>query len=164
MEKSFKEKCGENYASLKNKINSRFISALLDGLVKAFKTAFRLLKLTIPIYVVTVLLKYSPVMPFLVKICTPAMALFNLPAEAALPIVTGFFTDPYGVIAASHSFDFDMAAMTTIMMIASVAHSLPVEGGIALKLGINIGAVTVYRIVLGIIIGIIMGFFWGWIG
>ncbi len=145
------------------KIHSKFLRTVLIGLVKALKTAWRLLKLTVPIYLFTVLLKYSPVMPFLAKICTPAMALFHLPAEAALPIVTGFFTDQYGVIAAMHGFDFDVATITTIMMISTVTHSLPVEGGIAMKLGIKVSAITAYRVVLGIIIGIIMGFVGGWI-
>ena len=160
MEK-FTKRCSESYAAVREKVKSKFLRAVLDGFVKAIKTAIRILKLTIPIYLVTVLVKYSPIMPFLVKICKPAMSFFNLPPEAALPLVTGFFTDQYGVIAALQGFDFDVASITTIMMISTVAHSLPVEGGIAMKLGMKVSALTTYRVVLGIIIGIIMGLFWG---
>ena len=160
---NFKKRCGESWAAVRARVKSRFFGAILDGLAKAVKTAIRILKLTIPIYLLTVLLKYSPIMPFLVKICRPVMKIFNLPPEAALPLVTGFFTDQYGVIAALHSFDFDVASITIIMMISTVAHSLPVEGSIAMKLGMKVSALTTYRVVLAVIIGIIMGLFWGWI-
>lgn len=137
-----------------------FFKALKDGTIKGITTGIMLLKIMIPIYIIVVLIKYSPIMPFLERAFSPTMKLFNLPGNAVVPIISGLFTDEYGVVAAINSFDFSKAAITTIAMITLTCHSLPVESAIGKKIGFPAGLVVMYRIVMAIIIGFIVG----WIG
>ncbi|MGL4483631.1 MAG: nucleoside recognition domain-containing protein [Anaerovoracaceae bacterium] len=138
----------------------KIVTAIKDGIIKALKTGFSLLKVMLPIYLLVVILKYSPVMPWMQKVSEPVMKLFNLPSEAAVPIITGAFTDEYGVVAAISSFSFSTAAITTIAMITLMFHSMPVETAIAQKIGFKSGYVFVYRLVMAVLVGI----FVGWIG
>lgn len=99
-------------------------------------------------------------MPWLNEVCKPAMTLFNLPAEAVVPIVTGLLSDEYGVATALQNFNFTTAQITTVAMIALVAHSLPVEAAVTHKIGMPAIKFTLFRIVFAVLTGILVG----WIG
>lgn len=137
-----------------------FMTAVKDGTIKGLKTGLMLLKIMLPVYFVVVIIKYSPIMPWLQNFFEPSMGLFRLPGNAIVPIITGVFTDEYGVIAAMRSFDFSMAQITTIAMIILTVHSLPVESAIAQKIGFPPVRIALFRIVLAILIGLLVG----WLG
>lgn len=138
----------------------KFFTAIKDGIIKGLKTVLMLLKILIPIYLIVVLIKYSPVMPWLENVAAPVMKIFRLPPEAAVPVVTGLFSDEYGVVAALGGFNFSMAAITTIAMITLAAHSLPVEAAVAQKIGLPTVAMVLMRIGTAIFTGV----FVGWLG
>src|SRR5690554_2301259 len=117
-------------------MNMRLLAnTIKDGFIKALKTTATLMKVVLPVYAIVVLLKYSPVMPFLENFFQPSMRIFNLPGEAVVPLITGVFTDEYGTIAATRQFDFDTLQITTIAMICLVFHSIPVEYALSRKIG-----------------------------
>lgn len=131
-----------------------------DGAIKGIKTAAMLLKIVLPIYAAVVLLKYSPVMPFLQDLFSPAMKFFHLPGNGIVPLITGFFIDEYSTIAVMRTFDFTTAEITTIAMFVLVAHSMPVESAIAQKIGMSAVKFAVFRILSAIAVGMLVG----WIG
>jgi len=139
---------------------NKFLTAVREGFIKGLTTGLFLLKIMIPVYLVVVLFKYSPFMPWLQKACQPAMKIFNLPAEAVVPIITGAFTDEYGVVAALSGFNFTTAAVTTIAMITLTFHSIPVESAIAQKIGLSPVRFGVLRFLSAILFGVMTG----WIG
>lgn len=138
----------------------KFLTAVEDGIIKGLRTVLMLLKILIPIYLLVVLIKYSPVMPWLSEVAAPVMKIFRLPPDAAVPVVTGLFSDEYGVVAALGGFNFSMAAITTIAMITLAAHSIPVEAAVAQKIGLPATAMVLLRIGTAIFTGI----FVGWLG
>ncbi len=139
---------------------SKFFAAVKNGGIKGLKTVLMLLKVMVPIYLLVVLIKYSPVMPWLEDVASPVMKIFRLPPDAAVPVVTGLFSDEYGVVAALGGFNFSMAAITTIAMIALAAHSIPVEAAVAQKIGLPGGIMALLRIGIAVLTGI----FVGWLG
>lgn len=141
-----------------------FAVTVKDGAIKGIKTAFMLLKIVLPIYAVVVLIKYSPVMPFLQDLFEPAMRFFHLPGNAIIPLIAGFFTDEYGAIAAMSTFEFTTWEITTIAMISLVAHSMPVESAIAQKIGMSAVKFAVFRILSAIVVGLLIGWIGGWLG
>lgn len=136
------------------------ITAIRTGFIKALKTAFMLLKIVLPIYALVVIFRYTPGMALLQDLFAPAMLLFNLPGDAIMPIITGFFTDEYGAIAVMSQLNLSMTQITTVAMIVLVAHGIPVEAAIAQKVGLNFVKFTTLRIVMAILIGLLIG----WMG
>lgn len=132
-----------------------------DGAVKGVKTALMLSKVVLPIYAAVVIFRYSPAMPFLQEVFSPAMKFFHLPGDAIMPLVSGLFTDEYATIAVMSAFDFNMAEITTIAMIVLVAHSMPVEAAIAKKIGLSPVKYSVFRLVFAVLVGIVVGFLGG---
>ncbi len=139
------------------------LNTLKTGFMKALKTTLMLMKVVLPVYALVVIIKYSPVMDFLQRAFEPAMSFFNLPADAAISLITGLFTDEYGAIAAASQFEFTSWELTTIAMIGLVCHSLPVEYALSKRIGLPAGKFVVYRLFAATIIGALMaglgGFF-----
>jgi Fe2+ transport system protein B len=141
-----------------------FAATIKDGAIKGIKTAVMLLKIVLPIYAAVVLIKYSPVMPFLQSLFSPAMKFFHLPGNGIVPLITGFFIDEYSTIAVMRTFDYTTAEITTIAMFVLVAHSMPVESAIAQKIGMSAAKFAVFRILSAIAIGMMVGWIGGLIG
>ncbi|MDR3295674.1 MAG: hypothetical protein LBT26_07610 [Clostridiales Family XIII bacterium] len=131
-----------------------------DGAVKGFKTGGMLLRIMLPVYIAVVLIKYSPLMPFLTDLFAPAMGLFRMPGEAAAPLIFGFFSDEYGAIAAIRGFSFSTATVTTIAMMNLCLHSIPVESAINRKIGFPVWRIILFRIFLAVGVG----FLTAWLG
>lgn len=132
------------------------MQAVKNGFIHAIKTTTTLMKVVFPVYAVVVVIKYSPVLPFLQEVFRPAMGLFRLPPEAVVPLITGVFTDEYGTIAATNQFAFTPAEITTIAMIGMVFHSIPVEYAVTRKIGLPAGRFVAFRFVAAVLMGILV--------
>jgi hypothetical protein len=133
----------------------RLLRTIRDGFFHGLKITATLMKVVLPVYAVVVVLKYSPVMPFLERLFRPAMGLFLLPGEAVMPLLAGAFTDEYGAIATAVQFDFSTAQLTTIAMIGLVFHSIPVEFALCQRIGLPGGKLILYRFFAAIFIGFV---------
>lgn len=134
-----------------------FWKTVAAGAWKGVKTGGMLLKIMLPIYLVVVVIKYSPVMPFLERVFEPGMGVFRLPGDAIVPIVAGLFTDEYGALAAMESFDFSMVQITAVAMMVLTAHSLPVESALARKIGFPPVRLAVLRLAAAVVAGLLVG-------
>lgn len=137
------------------------IKTIKTGFIKAIKTTLVLMKVVLPVYALVVIIKYSPIMPFLQSAFEPVMGLFRLPAAAAIPLITGLFTDEYATIAAANQFDFTGWELTSIAMINLVCHSLPVEYALSNKIGFPGGKFVLFRVFAAIIVGLILAIIGG---
>jgi hypothetical protein len=115
----------------------------------------------LPIYLLVVFLTYTPVISMLQEYLAPVMHIFALPGDAAVPIVTGFFSDEYGVVAAMSGFDFSRAQITTIAMIVLCFHSIPVEAAVGRQIGFHPGKYSLYRFIIAVVTGILCGWLTG---
>jgi hypothetical protein len=125
----------------------------IDGALKGLKTGLTLLRIMLPVYILVILVKYSPLMPLLTDLFAPAMALLRMPGEAAAPIIAGVFTDEYGCIAAMGGFSFDALTVTTIAMVNLCCHSIPVESAINGRIGFAVWRIVLFRLCLAVFVG-----------
>lgn len=139
----------------------KLAAALKRGILKGLKTFLMLSRIVIPIYLAVVLFKHTVLMTWLQEAARPVMKLFQLPPDAAVPVVTGIFADEYGAAAAMGGFDFSSAAITTIAMIVLAAHGVPVEAAIAQKIGLPGGVMAALRLGTAFLTGILVGFIGG---
>ena len=121
-------------------------AAVLRGIRRSASGYLWLLKILIPVSLATALLDYSGWIHQLDVVLTPAMAILSLPPAAALPILVGILTGVYGCIAAMAVLPLAVDHMTIITVFVLIAHSLPQEGIIQAKSGINFMKTTVARL------------------
>src|SRR5690625_5348882 len=63
-------------------------------------------KIVFPVTIVVIILQYTPILPWFIKLIAPLMGLLGLPGEAAMPLVLGNTLNLYAGIGAIVSFDF----------------------------------------------------------
>jgi len=114
------------------------------------------LKILVPISLATALLDFSGWIHYIDVVLKPAMAILSLPPAAALPILVGISTGVYGCIAAMAVLPFSVDQMTIITVFVLIAHSLPQEGIIQAKSGINFVKTTAARLVTAVATSLIV--------
>ena len=72
------------------------INSMKTGLRNGLHCCWSLIKIMVPIYVCITFVKYTPLMDMIVNAFSPVMTIFHLPGEAAVPWITGLFSDEYG--------------------------------------------------------------------
>ena len=130
-------------------------TSIKNGLINGAKSCWFLIKIIIPVYFFITALKYSPVMDWLVSVFAPLMSFFNLPGEAAIPLIAGLFLDEYAVIAAINAISLTGYSVTVVAVMTQVCHSLFIEGAITKKLGVSVTFFTLYRLTAAVIVGYI---------
>ena len=137
---------------------NKILPAIKNGIIKGLKTALWLYRIVLPIYLIVSIIGYTDFYYFLAEKLEPAMRIFGLPGEAVVPIIVGFFSDEYSVVAAMSPFDFNQAQVTIIAMIVLYCHSLPIETVVAHKIGIPPLKIALFRIVMAVITGIVVAY------
>lgn len=126
-------------------------------------TSWGLLKITLPVILLTKLLEEAGIIVYLSKVLGPVMNLVGLPGEFALVWATALLTNLYGAMAVFASLVGEggvTAAQATILCsMMLIAHALPVELSISKKAGapffpialIRIGGALLYGYILNVI-------------
>lgn len=102
----------------------------------SIKSAWLVLKLIIPLYILSDLLLYFELLPYISFIFEPITDVLDLPKEAALGIAAGMLFNLYAGIAFLAPLDLDAYQWTVLATFLGVAHSLIIENTIMKKIGI----------------------------
>jgi len=125
-------------------------SGTRQGLIKGWKGLLWLLKIIIPISFVTSLLVHFGFIYKLDFLLTPVMTWMSLPPSAALVLIIGLFTGPYGAVAALWAMPFSMEHMTLIAIFILIAHNLIQESIVQGKSGINVFVAAFFRLFMAL--------------
>jgi hypothetical protein len=106
------------------------------GLQAGLKTSWILGKVVFPVTVIVGILKYTPVIDWIVTIFTPLMSIIGLPGEAAIPLTLSFFVGLYAGIGAILSLTLEVKEVFILAIMMSFAHHLLVETAVTKKMGV----------------------------
>lgn len=132
---------------LMNSIKSQLKEGLSAGIRKGWNGFVWMIKILLPISLLTALLAWSGWLEQGQVIIQPVMDWLSLPAVAALPLIIGMLTGIYGGIAAMVVLPLTTEQMTLIAIFLLMAHNLIQEGVIQGKSGINPAKATVFRLI-----------------
>ncbi len=123
------------------------------SLKTSFKTAWIIVKLILPIYILADVLFYYNVLSHVAFLFEPITALLDLPIESALAIISGMFLNLYAAIAFAAPLDLTPKEWTVLAVYLGICHSLIVEGAIVKKLGFSLFYSYTLRIIAGLLVG-----------
>ncbi len=135
----------ENEYSIKRP-GKLFVHAFRSSLPQGIKTSVWLLKLTIPVAFVVFLLDYFGALLLVAELTAPLFALFGLSGNAAVILITSFFTNNYSVIAVMATLDMPLREGLILANMCLISHTLIVESGIQRKTGSNPVRMVLVRI------------------
>jgi spore maturation protein SpmB len=120
-----------------------------------------MLQIVIPVSFLVTLLQWSGWIDRLDFLLNPLMGLLNLPAEAALPIITGMLINLYAAIAIITVLPFTIEQMTLIAIFNLIAHALIIEGVIQHRSGLSFIKSPLIRIGAAIVTVLVVSEFLG---
>jgi len=132
-------------------------TGMLLGVRKGWSGFVWMMKIVLPVSLLTALLEWSGWLRQLDFLLTPAMGLLHLPAAAALPLLIGMLANIYGGIAAMVLLPLTEGQMTLIGVFLLMAHNLIQEGIIQGQSGIHPLKATLFRIITAAVTVMIIG-------
>ena len=134
------------------------------GLSAGLRTSWKMIIVSVPLYVGVTLLKGTPVLDLMGKVFSPWMGIFGLPGEAAFAFVAAFLLNLYAGIAVIVPLNMDSFQVTQCGLMMGIAHNLVVEGGVLSTTGTRGWVLTLCRVALAVAAGLLLRglyFLWG---
>jgi len=132
-------------------LGPKLVAGLRAGLAKGWNGFWWMLRILVPVSLITMLLHTSGLLAHLDPLLSPLMALLNLPPAAALPLLVGMLTGIYGGIAAMVALPFSSTEMTLIAIFLLISHNLIQEGIIQGKSGLHPVKATAIRLLASVV-------------
>jgi hypothetical protein len=136
------------------------VSSIKKGSLVGLHTVWTLGKIIFPVTLIISILQFTPVLPWVIEMVTPLMALLGLSGDAAIPLVLGNFLNLYAGIGAILTLDLTVKEVFIIAVMLSFSHNLFIETGVALKVGVKLWVVLVVRLGLAFISAIVINLVW----
>ena len=143
------------------KTNKKLRASLTSGLAKGWSGFVWMLKILLPISLLTFLLSWFGWINRLDFILEPVMEVIGLPPMAAIPLIAGLLTGPYGAIAAMAPLPLTVDQMTLLAIFLLISHNLIQEGIIQSKSGLPFLKATLFRLIASITTVIVVSWFMG---
>jgi len=121
---------------------------------KSIQSAWIILKLVIPIYILADILYFYNTLSYISFLIEPFTNIIGLPPETSLAIISGIFLNLYAAVAFAAPLDLNPQQWTILAVFLGVCHSLIVESVIMKKIGIS----NLYSYSLRFGIGIVLAY------
>lgn len=112
-------------------------TSFVEGLRKGLNSFVWMMKILVPISLLTAILDWSGWIGYLDSVIQPVMGFLYLPPAAALPLLIAILTGNYGGIAAMAVLPFTLEQMTLIAIFQLICHNLVQETVIQGQSGIS---------------------------
>lgn len=127
--------------------------SLKAALTRAGHSAWVVLKLIVPIYILADILFFYGILAKVSFLFTPLTAFLDLPTESALAIVSGMFLNLYAAIAFAAPLGLDAREWTILAVFLGICHALLVETAIMHRLKIPRTFSIGLRFLVGLFVG-----------
>jgi len=132
---------------------SRVNKSIKEALPKGLKTAYWLLKITIPVSFAVVMLDYFGGIDFFAQYTSPIFKFIGLPGVAAIVLITSVFTNIYSVIAVLTTLALPNREGTIIAVMCLISHGFVIETAVLKKTGSSVFRMLLLRLTASFIVG-----------
>ena len=124
----------------------RLQRSLRTALPKGLKTAWWLIKITVPVSFGVMLLDYFGLLAKMAVYTTPLFNLLGLPGVSAIVFITSIFTNVYSVVALLALFDFPLREGTILAAMCLVSHGFLIETAVLRRTGSSVVRMILLRL------------------
>jgi spore maturation protein SpmB len=123
------------------------------ALPKGMKTAWWLIKITVPVSFGVLLLDYYGLLDMMAKYTGPLFRLMGLPGVSAIVLITSIFTNVYSVVAVLTTLNLPVREGMIIGTMCLVSHGFLIETAVLKRTGSSVIRMLLLRLVSSFIIG-----------
>jgi hypothetical protein len=134
----------------------RLIDSSRLGFKRGVDVFLKLSYIMIPVYILTAVLKHTPVLDMISAAFEPLMEFVGLPGSSAVALVTGTFVNLYAAAAIVAGLDMTARQLTILALILGISHSQIMETAIIGRMRAKPYYVTPLRVFFGILSGFIL--------
>ena len=134
----------------------RLSMCIQAALPKGMKTAWWLLKITIPVSLGVLFLDFYGVLDWMAGYTGPAFKLVGLPGVSAIVLVTSIFTNIYTVVAVLTTLNLPHREGIIIATMCLVSHGFLIETAVLRKTGSSAWRMLILRLVSSFVIGFLL--------
>ncbi|HNW52771.1 MAG TPA: nucleoside recognition protein [Bacteroidales bacterium] len=138
---------------LQNQSLHRLKHAITSALPKGMKTAWWLLKITIPVSFGVMLLDYFGALNLMAQYTGPLFGHLGLPGVSAIVLVTSIFTNIYSVVAVLSLLQLPVREGIIIGTMCLVSHGFLIETAVMNRTGSSVVRMLVLRLVGSLVVG-----------
>lgn len=131
----------------------RLARCVKDALPKGMKTAWWLIKITIPVSFGVLLLDYFGFLDIMAIYTGPVFRTMGLPGVSAIVLITSIFTNIYSVVAVLSTLNLPMREGIIIATMCLVSHGYIIETAVLRKTGSSASRMLIIRFLSSFIIG-----------
>lgn len=110
--------------------------SLKKGVINGLFVILLMFKVIVPCYIIIEFIKHYDLLRPISSLFRPIMKFLDLPAEAAIGILAGFFVNLYAAIAILFPLNLSTKDITVCALILGICHSLTVETPIIKETGV----------------------------
>ena len=141
-----------------------YLEPAKNGLKKTLNITLLLAKIILPVTLVVTFLEGTGLLHSVSQFFHPALGIFGLPGEAALPLLLGFFINIYAAMGAIAVLSLSSQEVTVIALIILTSHSLLMEAPVLSFTGLGPHRSIPLRIGLGLLFGFLLNVFYTLLG
>jgi spore maturation protein SpmB len=131
----------------------RLKKSVRAALPKGMKTAWWLIKITVPVSFGVLLLDFYGALDVMARYTGPLFKLMGLPGVSAIVLITSVFTNVYSVVAVLTTLNLPLREGMIIATMCLVSHGFLIETAVLKKTGSSVIRMLVLRLVSSFIIG-----------
>ena len=131
----------------------RIIRSIKSALPKGMKTAWWLIKITVPVSFAVMLLDYSGVLSLMANYTGPVFRYIGLPGISAIVLVTSIFTNIYSVVAVLSMLQLPVREGMILATMCLVSHGFLIETAVMKRTGSSVIRMLLLRLTGSFIMG-----------
>lgn len=141
---------------LSGSTTGRLKRCITTALPKGMKTAWWLIKITVPVSFAVMLLDYSGMLSLMAEYTGPVFALIGLPGVSAIVLVTSIFTNIYSVVAVLTVLQLPVREGIILAAMCLVSHGFIIEAAVMKRTGSSAIRIILVRLTGSIVIGLLL--------
>lgn len=128
------------------------------ALPKALKTAWWLIRITVPVTFIVFVLNYTGILQSISAFVNPFFKHLGLPGETAFVLITSVFTNIYSVVAVLGTLALSVRESIILALMCLISHAFIIETAVLHKTGSSSVRMTALRLVTSLVGGILLNF------
>lgn len=118
----------------------------MTALPKGLKTAWWLIKITVPVSMAVMLLDHNGILSLVAGYTSPLFSRLGLPGASAVVFITSIFTNIYSVVAILAMLDFPLREGTILAVMCLISHGFLIESAVMKRTGSSVARMVLVRL------------------
>ncbi|HPJ61947.1 nucleoside recognition domain-containing protein [Lentimicrobium sp.] len=128
------------------KLTARIRKSVMTALPKGLKTAWWLIKITVPVSLAVMLLDHYGILSLVAGYTSPLFSRLGLPGASAVVFITSIFTNIYSVVAILAMLDFPLREGTILAVMCLISHGFLIESAVMKRTGSSVARMVLVRL------------------